>query len=467
MKPKNKIAMTLLLGLAMAAACYLAYARPVTKTSDDEADKLHQGIALFKAGRVTEARTVLTNLPATSAWHGQAKAYLALCRYAQGDHKKFLDSVKSPAVQAAVLPEDVREDLDYKQMDSLMYFRKFDEVLPLTEQFARQHPDSPRVAAMAEYQLASLYERGMKKLAEAAQLKSQGDTNGAVNRLRAGEDNLGQYLQLAADGQRDSYEVLTARNLQEEVMQALTALGGEAEAQKLVTFAGQEKAAFALVRLHQKIDADADANLRRMTNFLNDFPSSKYCPRVLYDMADVALKEAQRLAYRERRRDEAAPHLAMAHRLFSSVVEDKEAGVMAADVQEAREQMLNIYLQEKDYASLSRLAAQLTNDTPVGSRTWLGARLYDAYGLVYQKKYDEAATELDEILATGFKGVPTADGLLISAAQWRIQVAKHTKDETVSQRIAEQVQNSNCYDSLKRTFANDYKRFFAPKPAAK
>jgi hypothetical protein len=73
MKPKNKIAMTLLLGLAMAAACYLAYARPVTKTSDDEADKLNQGIALFKAGRVVEAHTVLTNLARRQrvAWSGQ------------------------------------------------------------------------------------------------------------------------------------------------------------------------------------------------------------------------------------------------------------------------------------------------------------------------------------------------------------------------------------------------------------
>lgn len=447
-------------GLALVAVCYVAYASP-TKIPDD-ADKLTQGVALLKQGRIGEARAVLTNLPASSPVRGQAKAYLALSRYAEGDHKKFLNSVKSPEVEAAELPEDVREDLDYKQIDSLMYFRKFDEVLSRVEAFAQRHADSPRVAAMAEYQMASWYERGVKQLSDAAFSRSRGETNGADQRMRAGEDYLGQFLKLAADGWWDNYETLTDRNFQEEVVQALAALGGEEAAKKLVAFAGQESAALALVRLHKKIEPDAAANLKRMTNFLNDFPASKYRPRVLYEMADVAHKEAQRFAFQERDRAKAAPYLEQAHTLFSQVVEDKTAGVLTADVQEAQEKMLSVFLQERDYASLSTWAAQLVTNAPVGSRTWLGAKLYDAYALVYQKKFTEAATELDEILATGFQGIPTSDGLLISAAEWRIQVAKHTKDQATARRVAELVQNSKCYGSLKRTFIERFKALLNP-----
>ncbi len=466
MKSETKLVSCLLLGLAMSAVCFMAVGNP--SDAPDDTDKLNQGITLLKQGRIGEARAVLTNLPASSPVRGQAKAYLALSRYAEGDHKKFLSSAKSPEVMAAVLPEEVREDLDYKQIDSLMFFRKFDEVLPKAEQFARQHANSPRAESVVEYQLASFYERGMKKLAEAAQLKSRDDTEGSAFRLREGEDNLGQFLKLAADRERENYQTLTDRDFQGEVVQTMTALGGEAEASKLVAPADREKSALVLVRLHKKIDTDANANLRRMTNFLNDFPDSKFRSRILLDMADVSLNEAQRLAFKEGRRDEAAPHLEMAHRLFSGVVEDKEAGVLIADVQEAQEKMLMVYCQERDYASLSSWAAQLTTNAPVGSRMWLAAKLYDAYGLVYQKRLTEAATELEEILATGFKGIPTSDGLLFSAAQWRIQVAKRTKDEATVRRIAKEVQDSGCYDSLKRKFASDYKKFFAqPEPASK
>jgi hypothetical protein len=467
MKPKNKIAMTLLLGLAVAAACYLAYARPVTKASDDDAAKLNQGIALLKQGRVDEAHAILTNLPAGSPVYGQAKAYGALCRYAKGDHKKFLSALESPEVKAAALPDDVREDLDYKQIDSLMYFRKFDEILPKAEQFARLHADSPRAQAMAEYQLASLYERGMKKLTEAAQLRAKGETAGADKHLHEGEDNLGRYLKLAAEGQRDGYETLTGRNLQAEAAETLAALGGEDQALKLEALGNLEETAFAMAQLHKKIDADADAKLRRMTNFLNDFPKSKHRQRLQYDIANVVLEEGWRLAWKSKP-VQAAIYLDQARAMFSGVVVDKEAGVDETDVMESQKGIMRAFYAKQDYAGLSSWVAHCVTNVPAGGKDWLAFKLYDAAGLACQKKSAEAAAELEELLTIGFKGQPGYDGLLVSAAKWRIRVAKQTGDTATIQRMAQLVEKSDCYGSIKRTFTQNFKELVAePNPLAK
>lgn len=86
----------------------------------------------------------------------------------------------------------------------------------------------------------------------------------------------------------------------------------------------------------------------------------------------------------------------------------------------------------------------------------MAIKLYDAAGLACQSKLTEAATELDELLAIGFKNHPSYDGLLISAAEWRIRVAKKAGDEAVISRVFEMVQNSDCYGSLKRTFEKQF-----------
>lgn len=449
-------------------ACGLVVLATVHAPAGDSNTKLDEAVGLMNNHRPKEARAVLATVDKADPVFATAKGLDALY---QLDKKQFYDRMRTQELATAEWPEAVREDLDFKNIDTLLFYRKFEELLPKIGEFSDLHAGSPRAEMMVEYQLAALYERGMKNLRDATFTragKGKDDAANTAERMQAGQDNLEQFLKLAAEGDRNNYQTLTNRDLAAEVVKAMTALGGEKEALNQVPVAEREDMALALVQLHNKIDADAaGANLQRMTNFLNDFPESKYRPRVLYEMADFALKEAQRFAFKERDPVKAAPYLEMAHNVFSHVVEDKKAGVLASDVQEAREKMLMVYLQEEDYTTLSRWAAQLVTNTPVGSRMWLAAKLYDAYGLVYQKKFGEAAVELDEILATGFKGIPTSDGLLVSAAQWRMQVARHTKDEATMSRIAEQVQNSNCYTSLKRTFMSDYKKLFQSKTVSK
>jgi hypothetical protein len=458
--PLMKPRLFLILGLALGLTAFgSAFAQMTTDTTD----KLDAAVALLNAGKPKEARAVLATVGENDPKRAIAKGYDALCLY-QLDKLKFIKSISTAEMQAAQLPEGLREELDYRQIDTLLFYRKFEELLPKTVEFAQRHADSPRAETMAEYQMAALYERGMKNLGDAAftrARKGDKDVADTAKRMQAGQDNLQQFLKLATDSERNGYQSLTNRDLATEVVKALAALGGEDEALKLVPLADRENMALALIHLHNKNDTDADANLRRMSDFLNDFPNAKSRPRVLFEMADVAMKEAWRLKT-ERQPDKAAPYLEQAHRLFNGVIEDSEGGVMASDVLEARESMLMIYCQEQDYTNLSHSAAQLVANTPAGSPTWLVAKLYDAYGLVYQKKLDEAATELDEILATGFKGNPSYDGLLVSAAEWRINVAKKTKDEATVQRIAQQVQDSKCYASLKRTFAKRFVTLLSP-----
>ena len=428
------------------------------QTATDTTDKISQAAQFLVNNQPAAARKVLAKVPKNDANYGQAKAWDALCLYSL-DRRKFLKAVDAPEIQAADLPEAVAEDLDFKRIDSLFFYRKFEELPVRVAAYQDNHPDSDRLLAVAEYQMATLCERGIKQLTDAALSKGSDITN----RQTEGRDNLTDFLNMAVALDATNYTSLSGRKLTDDIVKAETALGQEKGIMQSLPAADKEGSTFRNLELHCKLQPKAaDDNLRRMTNFLNDFPKTKYRERVRYDMADVALNEAQRLAFQERRRDAAAPYLEQAHNLFSRVVEDKEGGVLDADVQEAREKMLLVYCQERDYTSLSHWAAQLTTNAPVGSRMWLGAKLYGAYALVYQQKLTEAAKELDEILATGFKGIPTSDGLLISAAEWRIQVAKHTKDDAMVRRIAEQVQSSVCYDSIKRTFASDYKKFFAP-----
>jgi len=172
---------------------------------------------------------------------------------------------------------------------------------------------------------------------------------------------------------------------------------------------------------------------------------------------------------KEGKRSEAAPYLIKAQGLFSGVAEDKTSGISELDVQESRVGLLRIYYAQKDWASLSTLSSQMvTNLTPGGKKDWLVTKLYDAAGLSCQMRLTEAASELDELLAFGFKNNPSYDGILVSAAEWRIRVAMQAGDVAMARQVAQLVQNSACYNSIKRTFVNQFGTLLAqPGPISK
>ena len=454
MKPR----LFLFFGIAMGLV-FFAFAQ----TSGNSSDKLETATALLQAGNVQEARAMLATISSNDVAYPTARGLDALCLYQQ-DKLQFMKAMSAPDMQTMELPQELREELDYSRIDVLFSYRNFEELLPKLDEFAVRHAGSAKLPAVTEYQSAALYERGMKKLTESGFLRSRGDLTGAEKRLKEGQTNVGQFLRLSAGGQRDGYQTLTKRDAQAEMVKALTALGGEDEVLKQAVPADREATALAILQLCIKTKPEAvDANLARMTNFLNEFPNNKRAPRVRYEMAMAVEAEGWRLALiiRPTKRAEAAPYLDKAHDMLGGVIVDKEAGVSDADVMESRKGIMSAYYAKQDWAELSNWVAQNITNLPAGGKDWLAFKVYGAAGLACQRKSVEAAKELDEVLATGFKGNPSYDGLLISAAKWRVRVAKMTGDTATIQRMAELVEMSGCYGSLKRTFANDFKEIVA------
>lgn len=442
-------------------------------TAVTSAKAITQAAQLLGQNQPAAALAALKGIPKGDAAYGQAKALSALGQYALGDQKKFLQAVAAPEIQTADLPEGIREDLDYKRIDTLFYYRKFDELLPRLAEYQQTHPNSDRLPVVAETQMAVLYEQGMKNL-EDATLTQRGNGSNDVawtaQRMQNGQEKLEQFLKLAAGGGQNGYQTLANRDLSAEVVKVMAALGGEDEALKMVPVAEQENMALALVKLHNRTDANADANLARMTNFLNRFPNTKYRQRVVYDMGGVAFEEGWRLVAESKqniktaaaKRAAAAPYLDKALGVLSSVKADKGAGISDVDVLEAQKQRLCVYFAQRDWTNLCSWAAQMVTNVPPGKKDWIVVRLYDATGLTCEGRLVEAARELDEILAVGFKGNPSYDGPLLSAAEWRINVARLAGNQATARKLAQQVQSSGCYDSLKRGFVKDFREFLSP-----
>jgi len=427
---------------------------------------LNQALTLLEASNFNEARSALATVNSQDANYPTTRGLDALCLY-QLDKRKFIDLMHKPEMVSMAFPAELSEELDFDQIDTLFFYRNFEEIMPKIREFGNRYSNSPKHAAVAEYQMASLYERGMKKVYEAC---AYGDTNVFQTRYWDGRSNLVDYLNLVSSLNQANYHFLPTRSLKEEIRKAKIALGSDNDVEAQISGADGERMAFLSVQLHQKLQpGDEDDNLRRMTNFLSNFPDTKYRQRVSFDMAGVALNRGVDIiveAEHERdpliaaeKRAAAVSYFDRTRGLYSAVQENKEAGISEADVQNSREGILRAYYMQDDWAGLSNWANHMVTNSTVGEKEWLAAKLYDAAGLIHQKRMAEAANELDEILATGFKGNPSYDGLLASAASWRINVARLTHDEVSAWRVAQQVQNSDCYDSIKRTFVKRFQQY--------
>jgi hypothetical protein len=440
------------------------YAQPVPGSSSSAV--IEEAVTLLNQGRPEAAQILLALIGPSDSNHALARGYEALC-LSRTDRLKFLEAVQSSKWQTIDLPPHLAEELDYNVIDSLFFYRKFDEILLRTREFSDRHRDSPNLAAVAEYQMATLYERGMKKIYEGCAAR---DASAFHKRYEDGRTNLVDFLSLAISLSQSDYRFFPKRSLKEEIWAAQIALGNEKELQSGIPHADRERAEFINLNVQLKLQPRATGeNLRRMTNFLNDFPNSKHVQRVRYSMADVALGTGERLAYEaeaaqrtgdtesaDAKRVEAVPYLDLARELFSGVVLDPKAGIAESDVQESRAAILRVFFAKEDWASLSDWADHLVTDSKPGEKAWILAKLYDGAGLARQGKMSEAASQLDAVLATGFTNNPSYDGHVVSAAGWRIRVARETDDEATQRRVVQLVESSNCYGSFRRKFLKMY-----------
>ncbi len=442
------------------------YSLAQTASPQNAVSKLERAKALLHVGKPDEARTVLATIMAGEPDFEPAKFYEAFARSEAGDRLGFLNALEKLAPHSNNIPPELEVDLTVRQIEALSFYRKFEELLPKALAFQEQHADSPDAPAMREYLLAGLFERGQKKTFEAGKLKEEEKFQ---QRWKEGRENLEQFLALAAAFPQTNYTVLPKRNLRDDLWRARVILGDEATALAEITAqnaAEREKFSLLRVLLYPKIQPNhTDLNLYRMSNFLAQFPESKSRTRVEFEMANVALFEGERLMTEARQaghgdtaaaiRVAAGPYLELAQGLFPRVVEDKAAGIGATELREARVRILRVFYAQGNWANLSERAAELLAESP-DEKEWLVIKLYAAAGLARERKLPEAASAFEEVLAIGFRNTPSYDGLLISAARWRIRVAQQTGDGDTIRRVVELVQNSGCYGSIKRTFLEKF-----------
>jgi hypothetical protein len=336
--------------------------RVQAQTATDTSGRLEEAVTLLDQGQPQAAQNVLATIGPSDPDYAEAKGYNALCLY-QTDRLKFLNAMQSPEVQITNLPSQLREELTYDQIDSLFFYRQFEKLLPRLVDFTTRYTNSPLIHAVLEYQMATWYERGMKKIYEACVAR---DTNVFQQRYADGRSNLVDFLKLAVALNETNYQVLPKRVLKREIWKAQIALGEEKQAQDEVPYADQESEGFLSVKLHEKLQPQAaDDNLRLMTNFLDEFPESKHRKRVLFDMADISFPKVEAL-YREARhaeynedtnaatsdRLEGQKYLQLTESLTNEFFVDKAAGIDASDVRDRQDDLLDGYYLEKDYTRI-------------------------------------------------------------------------------------------------------------------
>jgi hypothetical protein len=435
-----------------------------------ETGTLTDATALFNQGRYQEAKGAFAAVATNSPDYGVARCYTAFCQYELNDKLGSLNTLESPAVKAAVVPVEIREDLACARIDALFCYRQFGALLPKTRAFQTEHPASSCLATVKEYQLAGLFERGMKQSYDAS---LTADTNQFAVRWAESKANLEEFLSLATSFKATNYTVLALRDLQADRWAARLTLGEDvAEDIPPGDAAAREKVGLLRLRLYQKMQAEAiDQNLQLMADFLKEFPESSRRQRVELDMASIGFPKGKQLCVEadalEQAGDQAAAttkrNLARNYFEFQRTVQsnmqtNQTLGIEASDVYDLREDVLYGYYLEKDYATLAKLTASGLAESKSGELNWLLAKFFDGMILLNQSSPDPgaAAKTFDEIIAFGFTGKPDHDHLVLAAVKWRIHIAQESRDWSQAEQLTAWVQKTDCAKVLKASFLKTY-----------
>jgi len=220
----QKLLITGSLGLLAACLTLEISAVAQQKPVEGASDKLNQAVLLRDENKPQEARTIIATIDKADASYGAAMCCDALCLYDLNDKKGFLKALESPSIQKANISSAFKEDLEFKQIDALFYYRRFDDITPKLQAFKDTYKNSTRSGAVDEYNMALLFERGMKKTYEAGILK---DTNEFNQHWSIGRGNLVEFLSQASSFSKTNYQVLSNRTLKEEIWLARLTLGDE------------------------------------------------------------------------------------------------------------------------------------------------------------------------------------------------------------------------------------------------
>jgi hypothetical protein len=333
-------------------------------------------------------------------------------------------------------------------MDAFLHFGKFESLVRKISEFEESYPTSVRTAQAQEYRLAGLFEKGRKIARDAFRAT---DDSGFNSHWSVAETNLQQFLALAVS--RANYTELPGRSLREDVWVARILLGDEALFEEVQDRAGREK--LSLLRLELAVDLEresVDTNLRRLVDFLDEFPEPAERERLERAAAVLYFRKGRQLAMNG--------ELALARDYFEAqrAIADRDAAML--------EDRFYSHLLEGDFRTLESLTAAAIEQSEPGGVEWIQAKLFDAFGSLNQTRTNEAAAVLDELIvaAETFKDDKPHDRLLINAVKWRIHLALSGGDPARAESLARWVQRSDCPKHYKLPFLRDHVGLLPTQP---
>jgi hypothetical protein len=269
------------------------------------AEALELAITLYDQGEVRQAQPLFAAMETNSPVYGTALAYDALCRYEicrtepSKDYSWFLKALNSPALQPATLPEPLREDLAFKELDARYQSHLFGgaEIMTLTADFQKRYPGSAHAAVMAEYELVAWFERGMQRLYGAC----MDETKRFHKTWTNGVAFLEQFLSLTKALPGDDYVILKDRSLAEDTLVALALMSKEPGAlMEIPVRDAVNRQRYGLIRvtLQQKLQPEAwEQNLQLLADATTDlqrFPASRDRARMKRELARFAFRTGER-----------------------------------------------------------------------------------------------------------------------------------------------------------------------------
>lgn len=174
------------IGAVLLACCLFAFVSllavfgqttGVTRSVMTRANTFAMATNLLALGEPGQAQKLLATITTNNTEYPAAQCYQALCFWRMTNRLEFLKKMESPAAKRAVIGRHVRQDLTYKYIQDLFFYRKFEKIFPQIELFLKSYPRSKQSPMVGDYAMATLFERGMKKAIEAANLHSPAQSN--------------------------------------------------------------------------------------------------------------------------------------------------------------------------------------------------------------------------------------------------------------------------------------------------
>jgi hypothetical protein len=466
----RKLLSSLAIFLAVGGFVVYVVAQQTTPSGGDS--KLTQAGALIEAQQPEAARELLAMIPVEDPEYLPAKFYDALALDLANEQLRFLNAVAKLPGDTTGVPGPVLAELDARHIRALLFYRKFDELLPKARVFAQLHPDSPHQAQVNECLLAALFDHGMKKTEEACRSKSE---EIFAKRWPEGKASLEEFLALAAGYSHPNYLALPRRNLATDIWVARLTLGGEnvvlAEV-PATDAATREKVSLLRVQLYQKLQREKlEQNISLISDFLREFPESKHRRRLEFDLATLNFRQGERLA-KQAEVDEKAGNSTQAEasrnqarkyfevqRTLHTTEPDKESGIERSDILDMQADLLYSYFLEKNYAEVSDRAGEMVANGSPGDIPWIIGMVYHGIVMLHESppKAERAIEVLEAVMALDFKDKPEHDYYILLATKWRIYVARITDDHAKARELTLWVQDSNCRKNLKTTFLDAYR----------